>query len=119
MDWTQKNKYAKEWRARHPVQAALIDRRKALKKYGLTEELYNKLFEVQKGVCAICGNPQRPVNKFRSKLSVDQDHETGAVRGLLCCDCNIMLGHAKENQSTLLFAINYLRNSPGVILEYK
>jgi hypothetical protein len=57
-------------------------------KFGITLEQYNKKFEAQKGLCAICGNPE-PTNK---RLAVDHDHETEEVRDLLCSRCNPGLG---------------------------
>jgi hypothetical protein len=51
--------------------------------YNITLEDYNALFQKQKGVCAIC---KRPPNGKR--LTVDHDHKTGRVRGLLHDWCN-------------------------------
>ena len=59
----------------------ISDRKSHLKrKYGLTLEEYDAMLEAQGGVCAICGEP-RPEERT---LHVDHDHETGAIRGLLC-----------------------------------
>lgn len=74
-----------------------------LKKYNLTIVGYNALLLAQDGCCAIC---RKPPEKHR--LSVDHDHETGRVRGLLCGNCNAMLGHAHDNVQTLELAIKYL-----------
>ena len=41
-------------------------------------------------------------------LSVDHDHQTGKVRGLLCSDCNTGIGKLKEKRETFLSAIKYL-----------
>ena len=41
-------------------------------------------------------------------LSVDHNHETGKVRGLLCSRCNSAIGLMKENLKCLRNAINYL-----------
>lgn len=51
--------------------------------YGITIEDYDRMLEEQGGLCAICRNP--PITY---RLAVDHDHDTGAVRGLLCPPCN-------------------------------
>jgi hypothetical protein len=56
-------------------------------KYGITLEQYNELLDEQRGKCALCRKPPR--KRF---LAVDHDHETGAVRGLLCTPCNTTMG---------------------------
>lgn len=58
------------------------------KRYGITVEQYDLLLKSQKGVCAICGGN----NLDEKRLSVDHDHNTGEVRGLLCNTCNRKLG---------------------------
>ncbi|VVB50867.1 Recombination endonuclease VII [uncultured archaeon] len=57
--------------------------------YKLTVEQYEAILEHQGGVCYGCGEAE-PVKGRR--LSVDHDHETGLVRGLLCSRCNPILG---------------------------
>jgi len=59
-----------------------------LRKYGLDVASYNLLMESQNGGCAICGGGPRGRCKY---LSVDHDHSTGKVRGLLCSRCNSIL----------------------------
>lgn len=59
-------------------------------KYGITIEDYERMFSSQKGVCAVCGNPETAKNK--THLAVDHNHTTGAVRMLLCWKCNRDLG---------------------------
>jgi hypothetical protein len=79
------NALRKTWMSRNPDGQTNM----ALKsKFGITLEQYNKKFEAQKGLCAICGNPE-PTNK---RLAVDHDHETEEVRDLLCSRCNPGLG---------------------------
>lgn len=53
---------------------------------GLTLAQYNELLAAQNGGCAMCGKP--PV---RIRLSVDHDHVTCVIRGLLCHGCNTKL----------------------------
>ena len=50
---------------------------------GITEAQYEALLAAQGGGCAICGNTPKS-----RRLSVDHDHATGDVRGLLCHRCN-------------------------------
>lgn len=77
-------------------------------KYNLTLDGYNELFRSQKGCCAVCGEKETSANKC--DLSVDHDHKTGIVRGLLCDRCNRMIGFAGEDISKLQKAIDYLGN---------
>jgi hypothetical protein len=72
---------------------------KIFKSYGLSEEEYTKLMEVNN--CAICGATER--------LRVDHDHATGKVRGILCHHCNVGLGHFKDKIELLEKAKEYLR----------
>ncbi len=52
----------------------------------------------QGGVCAICGEPETLVQYDRVvSLSVDHDHTTGRVRGLLCGYCNFQLGKLEHD----------------------
>ena len=67
-----------------------------------------KMLEEQKGICAIC--PSTIGFKIKkSGISVDHDHETGKVRGLLCFNCNAGLGQFRDNLNSLQSAIEYLK----------
>lgn len=62
------------------------------KKYGITLEQYNNMLSYQKGNCAICEEvPKENKNGVVVRLSVDHNHKTGKVRGLLCYKCNKLL----------------------------
>jgi hypothetical protein len=63
-------------------------RRSRLSKFGITPAQYDLMFEAQGGLCAIC-KKECPSGR---NLAVDHDHETGAVRALLCVVCNRNLG---------------------------
>lgn len=75
-------------------------------RYGVSSERYNQMLLEQGGVCAICGQPDP-----RQNLSVDHNHVTGEVRGLLCHRCNRCLGAFQDREDLLAEAINYLRRS--------
>lgn len=72
--------------------------------YGITLEDYEQMLEEQEGVCAICSDPPNGTRP----LSVDHNHETGAVRALLCGHCNAALGHAREDPARLHNMVAYL-----------
>lgn len=76
-----------------------------LRRYKLTPEQYEAMFAAQGRACAICGT-QSPAHK--NKWHVDHDHETGAVRGILCGHCNAGLGYFRDSYLSLVGAFNYL-----------
>lgn len=90
-------------------------RKRTLKSvYGLTLEEYDRILDNQGGVCAICHQPPGSV-----PLCVDHDHSCCSggrscgkcVRGLICRDCNEMLGHADDNIDRIRMAIEYLNRA--------
>lgn len=74
--------------------------------YGLTREALNALLEAQNHLCAICGNGHVGAG---TRLHVDHNHATGAVRALLCGKCNTLIGLADESPERLEHAAAYLR----------
>jgi len=90
------------------------------KTYGITENQYNKMLESQKGLCAICRKQEVIKNKDGSvrRLSVDHNHNTKEVRGLLCSNCNHLIGKAKDSIPLLKSAIKYL-SEYGIFEYYK
>jgi hypothetical protein len=81
------------------------------KRYGITIEEFDRLYEACEGKCQIC---RKPLNReWRSKYMacVDHDHETRRVRGILCRRCNQALGAFGDLIEGLQIAIDYLRRS--------
>ena len=98
--------YQLEYRSAHRERFVAEQRKR---KYGITVQEYADLFHAQDGVCAICGSPETATRAGKVKtLAVDHDHETGAVRGLLCSDCNTGIGKLKEDRVVILSAVRYL-----------
>lgn len=80
-----------------------------LKKYGLSLEQYEEMLKRQRGVCAVCGH----VCATGKILSVDHDHDTGRVRGLLCNSCNLGIGQLGDSLDRLRAATAYLESHGG------
>ncbi len=79
------------------------------KAFGISFADYKAMLLQQRGVCAICKKPETATFKGRlTHLSVDHNHLTGQVRGLLCRDCNSALGFLQDDIDKLQCATNYL-----------
>lgn len=83
-----------------------------LKRYGITSEIFSAISESQGHKCRICGLSRDAVtDKFG--FHVDHSHTTEHVRGLLCRNCNIALGAAKDDPNILMAMLLYLELPPG------
>ncbi len=119
-DWQRlhpesRRKSVRKWQAAHPETSRRKNREWKLRNkdkcsdmalrygYGITLSEYNCLLEKQGRHCAICKK-----GKCNTRLVVDHRHSTGTVRGLLCHNCNLLLGHCKENSDILNSAREYL-----------
>ena len=76
------------------------------RRYGMSLVDYERMLFSQDFRCAICRTPKTYQGK---KMSVDHCHKSGSVRGLLCGNCNNVLGFADDNQKILRAAIKYLK----------
>lgn len=92
------------WRALHPRHRHRVER------FGLTHQQYDSLVVAQNGLCAICGKNEN--GKRPKRLSIDHNHVTKIVRGLLCLRCNVKLG-ILENQEWVKLALLYLADPPA------
>jgi hypothetical protein len=80
-----------------------------LKKFGITKDEYNKIFELQDGKCAICNCPESAIlNGKVKRLAIDHCHQTNFIRGLLCQRCNMGIGQFNDNCVLLDNALEYL-----------
>jgi hypothetical protein len=75
--------------------------------YGITLEDQNRILEGQGGVCAICGTD----NWTAAGPSIDHDHATGEIRGVLCNRCNAGIGFLNEDITRFRNAIVYLTSA--------
>lgn len=76
--------------------------------YGLTLDRFYEVLAAQHGGCAICAFPLE-FGKGGKCVVVDHDHESGIVRGLLCSNCNRMIGMSGDSPTVLKAAAEYLQ----------
>lgn len=99
-------------RTRRDMENGSMRNRELKRKYGIGLDEYNELAKRQGDRCAICGTKNKGTARGKIRYwSVDHDHATGKLRGLLCQQCNALLGMAKDDVAILEKAIEYLCNS--------
>lgn len=85
------------------------------KKFGIDIFIYNSLLTAQNNLCAICNKPETVArNGILKHLAVDHNHNTGAIRALLCQRCNQALGLLKEDFGTILSMAKYVQRTNNV-----
>ena len=72
-------------------------------RYGITTADFERMLASQGGVCALCRQPPK-----QRRLNVDHDHDSGAVRELLCNVCNRAIG-LLEDPAWYAAALDYLK----------
>ena len=82
------------------------------KRESTTAEELLELYNNQNGSCKICKRKFKiELISKRGGLFVDHCHKSGAIRGLLCLNCNSGLEMFNDNLLLLHNAIDYLNNS--------
>ena len=114
------NNYSSEWYSKNKdLHKNRVAKRKyklgslslRLERYNLTKDVYNSMFNMYNGNCWIC--------KVEKAECIDHDHSCCSgyrscgkcVRGLLCKNCNSMLGYAKDSSDVLIKAAEYISSS--------
>jgi hypothetical protein len=89
-----------------------------LLRYGLTQELFDRLLAAQENACGMCRTPFAD----DQQIFIDHDHACcpaertscgTCVRGLLCLSCNTALGHLERKYD---LARAYLDSPPGQLV---
>ncbi|MQA34600.1 endonuclease [Modestobacter roseus] len=70
------------------------------RRYGITAEVADVMLADQGGLCGLC--------RMAPAAHVDHDHATGAVRDLLCFNCNGGLGQFRDDPALLRAAARYV-----------
>lgn len=81
--------------------------------FKVTPEYLTGFVESKNHECGICGIPEEEAKKANKKtkhygLYIDHNHSNNALRGILCHNCNLVIGHAKDSIDILRKAIDYL-----------
>lgn len=97
--WTGRWKNKREWQTE-----------RNMKKRGLDENQFNGILVKQNYVCAIClkAETRKYKNGTIARLSIDHNHRTGKIRGLLCSKCNFAIGQLDDNPYLCEKAAKYL-----------
>lgn len=98
---------SKIWRLENPLKT----RNYTLKhRHRITLDHYNIMLMNQNNKCKICRKEEIVIDsrtKQPKRLSVDHNHKTGKIRGLLCDRCNLSLGRLDEDIEIMKNMINY------------
>jgi DNA-directed RNA polymerase subunit RPC12/RpoP len=68
---------------------------KLVRRYGITQSEWYRLFEAQKFKCAICEKTQPGGKGWHT----DHNHKTKRVRGILCTHCNLSIGRYEGDRA--------------------
>ena len=78
--------------------------------YGLTPPVLDDMREAQGNACAVCRS------SFEERaMNIDHNHETGAVRELLCQPCNAALGQLGENAQVIRALADYIEKHNNLV----
>ena len=76
-------------------------------KYSISPSMHLEMLHSQNYSCAIC---KKHKDDFDRNLSIDHNHITGKVRGLLCTKCNLVLGLLNDDKNIVENLLKYLEN---------
>jgi Recombination endonuclease VII len=94
--------YNKEWQQNNKEKVRKYSRKS---KTGWDAETFEKVWNEQKGRCAVCKAEMLKLGHKSNSVSADHNHKTGQIRGLLCSICNTGLGFFERFQTE---CTNYL-----------
>jgi hypothetical protein len=92
--------------------------------YQLSEDQFYWLLDRQGGVCALCFEEETRIHhgsKAVMRLTLDHDHACcpsnsrtcgRCIRGLLCYECNLLIGKVEAKPALILRFADYLSQRP-------
>lgn len=88
------------------------DKRRFMRRYGITYETAETMLQSQNGLCGICQLPIQFFTKtYDNRACIDHCHSTNKVRGVLCQYCNSGIGYLKDSPTILAQAAIYLKDN--------
>lgn len=78
--------------------------------YGISVAQYDELLEKQNHCCAICNKHE---DEEKKNFSVDHDHISGEIRGLLCAYCNHRVVGRHRDGALLRKIADYVEQGTG------
>lgn len=110
-----KEEISKQHKEYYSTHKAEFRKKRVTYLFGIDDTEYSNMVEKQNNLCAVCGNPETQTrNGVIKRLAIDHNHVTGKVRKLLCNNCNISIGYAKESPEILRKMIEYLEEFENV-----
>ncbi len=99
------------------------------RRHGLTGDtkrrVFDALFQIQQGRCAICGISQEELDAkyprhapVYRRFIIDHCHSTGKIRGLLCNPCNNLLGAYESEFDWYPHLEGWIERNRGAVLLY-
>lgn len=104
----RKNRMANWTEAQHLEHSRKRYNNWLIRKYGIGLKEYEQLLESQLMGCAVCATKEPG---GRGGFHLDHCHGTKKIRGLLCSNCNLMIGLAKDRPEILKAAADYLERA--------
>jgi hypothetical protein len=107
--------YKRAWSRAHPENITArwkrakernpnVSRERVLRKYGLTLDSFEALFQKQKGKCRGCLSPL-----IRGRAThIDHCHNSNKIRGLLCNNCNLAVGMLSDDPTRMRRLARYV-----------
>lgn len=114
--------YSKAYTEVHRKFNKVVARAKHIRKfYGADAAYERKLLVEQNGLCAICEKPEELLRGHKSRrLSVDHNHTTKELRGLLCGNCNMAVGYFCDDPEIMKKAAAYIEKcKAGNVVPFK
>jgi hypothetical protein len=71
----------------------------------MTKPQLQTMLDEQDKKCRLCN---RPITLNKYDGVVDHDHFDGRVRGILCHECNAMIGYIENTIDDPIFIVDYL-----------